>query len=343
MYMKKIFFMMLTALLVPFAYASAHVKWFVDSDSIVDAQHGSTAFYYLTSKEVLIWSFVAIVVVGIFALIDRHMKSPKKIERYAQSHKDTLEKIAQAFLGIFLITVSLIWKIVLIPEFPIDSHFMVFLGAFQIVAGTLFLFNIYPRIGSVILFGLIALMTLKVGVVALIENCILITLAFFFYVRHSPKESTAYRLNDHVLEIVRIGVGVSLIVLAFTEKLMYPELSLSFLDVHHWNFMQHFFGISWFSNELFVLSTGFAEMIFGILFIFGYITRITTALIACFFAMSVVTMLVQFKKWEVEDLVVYSAAVLLLFFGAGATRFFHRIKTKDYMKKSVGHFLCKKI
>lgn len=340
--MKKIFFI-LTMLLVPFMYASAHVKWFVDSSAVVDSEHASTAFYYLTSKEVLIWSLITVLVVGMFALIDRHTKSPERINTYAARHKGTIEKVAQALLGVFLITVTLLWKIVLIPEFPIDSHFMLLLGSLQIIAGTLYLFDIYPRIGSLLLFGLIVIMTFFVGWVALLENIILITLALFFYVRHSSKESVVFRLNDHVLEIVRIGVGVSLIVLAFTEKLMYPELSLTFLDVHKWNFMQNFFGIEWFSNELFVLSTGFAEMIFGILFIFGYITRITTVLIACFFAMSVVTMLVQFNKWEVEDLVVYSAAVLLIMFGSGVTRFFHRISTKSYMKKSVGDLLCKKV
>lgn len=311
--MKKIFFTLMLVFF-PFLQASAHVKWFVDSDAIVESQHGSTAFYYLTSKEVFVWSFITIVVVGIFALIDRRLKSPQSVEQYAARHKNTLERIAQVMLGLFLVSVSLLWKIVLIPEFPIDSHYMLLLGSVQIIAGTLFIFNLYSRLGSILLLGLVGLMTFHVGWIAFFENIILITLAIFFYVRHSSPSSFAFRFNDHVLEMVRIGVGISLIVLAFTEKLMYPELSLSFLDVHHWNFMQHFFGVEWFSNELFVLSTGFAEMIFGILFIFGYITRITTALIACFFAMSVVTMLVQFKQWEVEDLVVYSAAVLLFFF-----------------------------
>jgi uncharacterized membrane protein YphA (DoxX/SURF4 family) len=82
----------------------------------------------------------------------------------------------------------------------------------------------------------------------------------------------------------------------------------------------------WFTNELFVLSVGFAEIIFGVLFVLGYMTRITTILIAIFFAFSVTTMLMQFGIWEVEDLVVYSAAIIFLFFGGGEIKFKRLIK-----------------
>ena len=127
-----------------------------------------------------------------------------------------------------------------------------------------------------------------------------------------------------------MSTGVSLIVMAFSEKLMYPELGLSFLEIHQWNFMNNM-GMTWFTDELFVLSTGFSEMVFGVIFILGYLTRINTVLIASFFAMSVVTMSVQFGQWEVEDLVVYSAATLFIFYGHGRTKFFHAIWPESFL------------
>ena len=60
----------------------------------------------------------------------------------------------------------------------------------------------------------------------------------------------------------------------------------------------------------------------GILFVLGFLTRINTIMIAVFFACSVTTMLVQTGKWEVEDLVVYAAAILFIFFGAGTKKLF---------------------
>jgi uncharacterized membrane protein YphA (DoxX/SURF4 family) len=91
----------------------------------------------------------------------------------------------------------------------------------------------------------------------------------------------------------------------------------------------------WFTDNLFVLSTGFAELIFGVLFILGYVTRITTIAIAIFFALSVVTMFIQFNAWEVEDLVVYAAAVLFLVYGHGRTKFFHFIWPNSFIHKSI--------
>jgi uncharacterized membrane protein YphA (DoxX/SURF4 family) len=151
------------------------------------------------------------------------------------------------------------------------------------------------------------------SVVAFLENTILFSLAIYFYAINTKNVSTW--LDKHKLNIVRVGTGISLIVLAFTEKLLYPQLSLQFLATHNWNFMSPMF--PWFTDKLFVLSTGFAEIIFGLLFIKGVMTRTTTVLIALFFACSVVTMLVFYGAWEVEDLVVYSVAILLLFYGNG--------------------------
>ena len=330
--MKKIIIFASLMLFIPIASVSAHVKWFVDSATIIADEHGHTPFYYLTSKEVLIWAFISIGVVVLFSLLDRIIQAPKHLFEFAQRNEASIVRIAQAVLGLFLVSVTFLWKIILIPEIPIHSTVTIALAVIQVTTGLMFIANILPRVASVLLLGLYLSMAFFAGATPLAENVILLSLAVFFFIKHSPIGSKAASYNTYSVEIVRIGVGISLIVLAFTEKLMYPELGLAFLSVHHWNFMQ-LLGLSWYSDKLFVLSTGFAEMIFGILFIFGYITRITTILIAGFFATSVITMLVQFKAWEVEDLVVYSAAIILLFFGAGVTRFFHTLPENHYLRR----------
>lgn len=301
---------------------SAHVKWFVDSAEIVRTMHGESPFYGWGSKEVIIWGLIVLAVVAFFAVIDRRIPSPKKLVLFAEQHRIQINRVAQAILGLFLITVSFVWKIIIIPEIKITSIIALVFAIIQALIGIMYIFNIFPRIASI---GLI-LFCLGIGIVqgpvAILENAILVSLAVYFLGIHMPAQKKCW-IRDHGLEIVRIGTGISLIVLAFTEKLLYPELGLSFLSVHHWNFMQSLF--PWFTDKLFVLSVGFAEMIFGMLFILGYVTRITTVLIAIFFGISVTTMLIQFRAWEVEDLVVYTAAVLFIFYGAGGPRFFQRI------------------
>jgi uncharacterized membrane protein YphA (DoxX/SURF4 family) len=57
------------------------------------------------------------------------------------------------------------------------------------------------------------------------------------------------------------------------------------------------------------------ETIFGIILISGKVTRLATFALACFFALSVISMLVGYGKWEVEDLAIYAAALVLIIYG----------------------------
>lgn len=316
---------------------SAHVKWFVDSDTIIQKYHGMTTFYSWGSKEVLIWSVVIIITVFLFSIFDGVTKTPKKLLDFGFQHEKQINRIAQIVLGIFLVTVSFIWKIILVPNIHVDNTPTIVLQILQALLGGMYIFNIAPRKASIGLLLLCLGLCIHQGVVVLLENAILVSLACYFLIIHSNTNSFIFKkYYKHSVEIVRIGTGISLITLAVTEKLLYPELGMEFLSVHHWNFMQPLF--PWFSDKLFVLSTGFAEMIFGILFILGYITRITTLLIAVFFGISVTTMLVQFGEWEVEDLVVYSAAILFIFYGHGRTKFFHFMWPNSFLQKKFFKF-----
>lgn len=310
----------------------AHVKWFVDTEDVIISKHGITPFYYLTSKEVLIWSAISILVVVIFSILDRIIPNPTALFQYANKKERTINYIAQAILGAYLVTVTVIWKVILIPDFAISTPLTKVLAVIQICAGLLFIFNKRVRLASILTAVLYVYMGYMTDPISVAENALLLSLLIYFFIKHSPHNSKWKYVNNASIEIVRIGTGITLITLAFTEKLMYPELGLNFLDVHQWNFMQNF-GLSWFNNTLFVLSTGFAEMIFGIIFILGYLTRINTVAIASFFAASVVTMFIQFGAWEVEDLVVYSAAILFIFYGYGHTRFFEVVHPSSWWRR----------
>lgn len=316
--MKKIFSIL--SLLLPVC-ASAHVKWFVDSKEVVSDFHSQTVFYSWGSTEVIVWAVIVFAVVLFFGFIDRKIRAPKGLLSYGLRHEKGINRIAQIILGLFLVSVSVLWKIILVPEIPVVDTLTTVALALQGIMGLMFIFNFRVRAASALLLVFCLGLFMKEGVVVFLENTMLFALALYFFIEHSPEDSVVYKLHKHAVEIVRVGTGISLITLAFTEKLLYPELSLQFLQVHQWNFMAPFF--PWFTNNLFVLSTGFAEIIFGVLFIMGYLTRTTTVLIATFFALSVVSMAVGFHMWEVEDLVVYSAAILFIFYGHGRTKFFH--------------------
>ena len=327
---KKTCFLIVLFLFSFFETASAHVKWFVDSDEVIKESHNAVPFYYLHSTEVIIWSIISILVVLVFSILDRIIPPPKKLFIFGLKHDRGIDRAVSIVLGLYLVCISLIWNIILIPDIPVASLTTFGLLIVQLTLGILFILGVGIRTASMGVILLLGYMTYRVGLLELGENLLTASIVVYLYIRHSPKRSIIGRLDNHSVEIVRIATGISLIVMAFSEKLMYPELGLSFLQVHHWNFMYNL-GLTWYSNELFVLSTGFAEMIFGVIFILGYLTRINTVLIASFFASSVVMMMAQFGQWEVEDLVVYAAATLFIFYGHGKTKFFHFIWPKSML------------
>ncbi len=309
--MKKIIFSGL-ALLAP-GLALAHGKWLVpDYQKVIAEQHGTFEFYSFQSLEVSVWILFSILVIAIASYLHRHLPDWGGLVRFAQKYKNLIDHTAQFILGVFLASTALFWNVVILPTEAANAPILITLKYAQVIIGAMFIFHLAPRYASIGLIILTSVVTISHGAEAILENIILFSLALYFYLMHTQVKGFWAVMKKYSIDIVRIGTGVSLIVLAFTEKLMYPELGMQFLVEHDWNFMQPLF--PWFTNELFVLSTGFAEMLFGVVFIFGYVTRITTIVIAMFFVASVTTMFYQSNVWEVEDFVVYCAAVLLFFF-----------------------------
>jgi uncharacterized membrane protein YphA (DoxX/SURF4 family) len=263
------------------------------------------------------WVIFSIIVVACAAILHAFLPDWGPLVRFARAHKSAIDHVAQLVLGVFLVATAFFWNVIILPSESVTTPLLITLKYIEIAIGFMFITHVASRYAAAGLLILTLVITFSQGLEAVLENVILMSLAFYFYLMHTPVSGIWVGIKKYAVDIVRIGTGVSLIALACTEKLLYPELGMQFLVEHHWNFMQPFF--PWFSDELFVLSTGCAEMLFGIVFILGYVTRITTVTIALFFFASVTTMFYQAHIWEVEDFVVYCSAILLFFFSHGHT------------------------
>lgn len=296
--------------------AFAHGKWLVaDYQNVIASQHGTFTFFTLSSPTVWAWVAFSVAMVVLAAYLHHYLPEWRALDRFARTHAITIDHVAQSVLGIFLVSTAVFWNVVIVPAEEVTTPLLTTLKYAQIIMGAMFILHVASRYASIGLIILSLVISISHGLETILENVILFSLALYFYLMHTHVEGFWAVAKKHSVDIVRIGTGISLIALACTEKLLYPELGMQFLAEHHWNFMQPLF--PWFSNELFVLSTGFAEALFGIVFIFGYITRITTIVIGLFFAASVTTMLYQAQIWEVEDFVVYCSAIILFFFSHG--------------------------
>jgi len=149
--MKNIsYFLILLIVSIP-ALASAHVKWFVNSESVLAQSQGFTSFYGWGSKEVLIWSTIVLIVVFIFSLIDRYTRTPKGLLSFGLNHEKVINRVSQVILGLFLVTVSFIWKIIIIPEMHVVDSVTIVLQYIQVAIGFMYIFNFKPRLASIIL------------------------------------------------------------------------------------------------------------------------------------------------------------------------------------------------
>jgi uncharacterized membrane protein YphA (DoxX/SURF4 family) len=75
--------------------------------------------------------------------------------------------------------------------------------------------------------------------------------------------------------LLRVITGVSIIAPALSEKIWNPDLSAAFL-AHHpgFNVLQTYLGVSWFTDDRFVLAAGIVEAVIGVLLISGVLTRL---------------------------------------------------------------------
>lgn len=162
-----------------------------------------------------------------------------------------------------------------------------------------------------------------VGPEATLENSLFLGVAAFFFMTGRgpisvdrllfPKlEPPAWLARDAVIPL-RIGLGLSLTVVAFTEKLANQPLALDFLHAHPLNFTAAL-GLP-LSNELFILAAGSVELLVGLWILLGIFTReiVIVALLPFNLTLSV------FNQTELAGhLPFYGIMALLLVWDAGS-------------------------
>jgi uncharacterized membrane protein YphA (DoxX/SURF4 family) len=86
--------------------------------------------------------------------------------------------------------------------------------------------------------------------------------------------------------LLRVGAGTSLVVVAFTEKLLDPQLTLAFLRMYPNFNVAHLMGLAWLSNEWFILVASAVELTLGVCLISGFFPRLVVAATVVPFALT---------------------------------------------------------
>ncbi len=292
----------------------AHVKWFAESTEVVRP-------YQITDLPVIFSIIFVIVAILIGIYLEKKLQVPKWYNKLIQQTAPTILSLASIGFGFSFLIFSYN-GFIFAPNLQVET-FSSLLLIIQAVAGIMILLGLYERLGGLLLIVLYVLGVSKFGFMEMMDTLEMVGFAFYAMIIGRPKwkivESEfmcaiTHHFHQYGVSILRIGIGLNLIILGFSEKILKPSLTHDFLSKYDWNFM-HNLGYTWFTDYWFAYAGGVAELLFGLLFLFGLVTRLSVLALAVF----LVTTLTLLGPIELMGhLPHFSIALVLLVFGAGS-------------------------
>lgn len=299
--MKRFF--LLAGLLFP-AHTSAHVRWFVE-----DAPENTTLS--LTDTPVIVWIVLCVVLVGVALLLERRLTPDPRLLSWVKANSDAIIRVFYAVVGAHLLLTIALGHLIA-PGFLIDSPTMIFAAVLYGLAGV----SLLTGRGLIVVGPLFMAAYVMVGWEngwQVFEHLHMLGIGYFVGMLTLSKHASYASLTPWALPVLRVTLGVSLILLGLQEKLLHPDLALDFLETHNWNFMI-MLGMEWFDDTVFVVSAGMTELLFGVIYLTGAITRINTMALSVFF---ITTAIVLGPKEINGHLTLIAVAVLFTLLGSG--------------------------
>ena len=296
--------------------ASAHVKWFVEQG--IDA--GAVQFS-LSEPAVQIGMLILLLAVFVAIGINRVMVAPPQaLINFGRQWKDKIIYLVQLLVGGSLLATAYNGAIIA-PHLEEGSQLMLVLRGIEATAAVLLIANLWVPVAAALLLVLLLGCSQLFGPVTPMEYCNLLGIAIFLALMKSPEKYGLAQYRVWALPLLRVCTGIALIALAFTEKLLNPEMAMRFLAEHNMNFMQ-LIGIEAYSDYLFVLSAGIAEILFGLVLILGVVTRTNIIALACFMIASNTYFFMIGSNYNgvlelLGHMPIFAAAILFIIYGAG--------------------------
>lgn len=313
--MNKLFAIGL-AILSMTSLAAAHVKWF--AQPIAEAVRPYSIFDWQVILSIVL--VLGIVFVGIF--LEKKLRVPQSLNRFIEKFAPSALSLASIGFGLSFIIFSYN-GFIFAPNLMATGSVGGMLLLLQALAGLMMLLGIYERIGGFVLVSIFGIAVFEYGFFEMMDSLEMMGFALYATIIGRPKWRIAdseilSRLTHHIheygLPILRVGTGLNLMVLGLSEKILAPDLTAGFLSNYDWNIMQNL-GLEWYTDYWFAYSAGVAEFLFGLFFLLGLVTRLTTAFLAIFL---VSTLALLGPVELVGHLPHFSIAIVLIVLGAGS-------------------------
>jgi hypothetical protein len=300
-------------LFFPFA-AQAHVQWFVKPEEMKYVTTPLDMVSFWLTAGVIICIIAAVLLTrysGKFPIMEKLVSQVPPI-----NHKLYLSyfmTVMNVFFVMILLTGGFFAPNLILPEYllplgvflqaaiVVGSSFSISLAGAIILLTTAIIVFIFPPIAINYVFELMA-----IGIFMLLNGPIISTVDQWIF--SSNKEKLEWRWKRSVL-ILRVGIGMQLVVLAFIEKLISPGWGLVFVEMYpFYNFFPAL-GFEQVSNLHFVYFVGICEMTLGFMLMLGIASRIVVVVLAAAFT---TTAIIHGLTEILGHLPIFAAAVILL-------------------------------
>jgi len=198
--------------------------------------------------------------------------------------RSALYGLVPAILGVHLavpLLVSGVQGELFTPNNALPGAWTYILGLVQTGIALSFFYGGFARVAAVVLALVWTLGLFVVGPEGMLENVFYLGFAGFFYLAGRgpvsidrlifPRLEPSARLMRYAVPVLRVGVGLSLVAVAFTEKLANVPLADGFLAQYPLNFTGAL-GVP-LPDTLFILSAGTVELTVGLCITFGIFPR----------------------------------------------------------------------
>lgn len=307
--------------------ASAHVKWFAEST-------GNARPYELTDLPVLLAIAIVIVAVAFGIYLEKKLDLPRWFKIFKETWAPHALSIASIGFGLSFLIFSYN-GFIFAPNLIASGVTGNTLLLIQAIAGVMIFFGFYERIGGFLLVILFALGFKEFGLAGMMDAFEMLGFALYAMIVGRPKWKIVdtnffhlilHKMHSYGVPLLRTAVGLNLIILGFSEKILAPAMTQNFLAQYNWNFMQTI-GFEYFTNYWFAFAAGASEILLGIFLLLGIVTRTTTLALAIFLTTS---MILLGPVEIIGHLPHFSIAIVLLVLGAGSRlRLIHHGQHKD--------------
>ncbi len=287
--------------------AHAHVKWF--SEPTVAATDPG-----FTHSEIITALLLLLILLAVARWLNA--QALKHSDTCCASWRHDSKPLGYAFLLLSIYFLGCTFSgFILAPHIAATKGMTALCIGLQAMVSILLLLNRAQAFIAGLILSLFVVAGLA-DVTFLLEYLLLLGLAWLVY-------STQQTPNEQTMMILRGALGISLVGLALTEKLLQPELAMNVLQQYPLNFMAHV-GIP-FSDKWFVLAAGMVELSVGLLLMLGWLVRTTMlVLLALMVVSNSYFVMIDNHALALMELIghlpVFAAGILLLCYSSTITR-----------------------